>query len=84
MVRYSLVDDVADGRYRREIVDGVSKAGLRSTVADALLEYRRTCDTADVDALQVASENGVFCQLNDCYCQKCTTCKLHTELSLQQ
>lgn len=35
------------------MVDGESKASLRSTVADALLEYRRTCDTSDADDLQV-------------------------------
>lgn len=38
---------------RRDMVDGESKANLRSAVAEALLEYRRTCAAEDIDAFQV-------------------------------
>ncbi|CAN0225204.1 unnamed protein product, partial [Scytosiphon promiscuus] len=37
---------------RQEMVEGETKAGLRSAVADGLLEYRRTCDVADADRVQ--------------------------------
>lgn len=39
--------------YRREMVNGESKASLRSAVADGLLEYRRTCGVADTDGVEV-------------------------------
>lgn len=35
------------------MVDGESKATLRSAVLDGLLEYRRTCDTADAEGVEV-------------------------------
>ncbi len=35
------------------MVDGESKASLRSAVADGILEYRRTCDTVDSEGGQV-------------------------------
>lgn len=35
------------------MVDGESKAALRSAVSDGLLEYRRTCDTADAAGVEV-------------------------------
>lgn len=34
-------------------MDGESKAALRSAVPEGLLEYRRTCDTADTERVEV-------------------------------
>lgn len=50
------------GVLREEMVLGETKAGLRSAVADGLLEYRRTCDTADADRVQVNTnrKRGIF------------------------
>lgn len=38
------------------MVENESKAGLRSTVIDALLEYRRTCDGKDTETFQVSPD----------------------------
>ncbi|CAM9323833.1 unnamed protein product [Ectocarpus fasciculatus] len=37
---------------RQEMVEGETKAGLRSAVADGLLEYRRTCRLSDAEGVQ--------------------------------
>ena len=39
---------------RAEMVDGEAKASLRSAVADAVLEYRRTCHAAGAEHAQVS------------------------------
>eukprot|EP00752_Nemacystus_decipiens_P017248 g15452.t1 len=50
---------------RREMVDGESKAALRSAVPDGLLEYRRTCDTADAKGVEVVLLGALSSLLED-------------------